>query len=66
MSDDKICVIHQHLSKIDIPEHEHAIWQIALPRTAASIQTSWQTATGQQQSKHLLGEQIVIIPANQH
>lgn len=65
MSDDKIGVIHQHLSQVNIPEHEHAIWQIALPGTTASIQTSWQTATGRQQRKHLLGNQIVIIPANQ-
>lgn len=65
MSDGKLGVICQRLAPIEIPEHDHTIWQIALPGMTASIQTAWHTATGRQHSKQVVGDQIVIIPANQ-
>lgn len=58
-----IGVVCQRIAPADIPEHNHTVWQIAILGAFASTRASWHTATGQQLSKHLLGEQSVVIPA---
>ena len=46
------------------PEHSDPRFKISIPLTGASIQVSWQTASGQQKQQHIKSGCVSVIPAD--